>query len=149
MMSKYLYDFYVLRRGGRYFGHINYQSSPTVFAFRKQKDLERIKYSIVNHVKYHIDDHNSDTFKIVYEHPIEMKQRHSLYEIERMGYIDICLHTSLNNVSLYIVDDIIEDDEANMYLMNCGTTMDPVFVNDMMKKIHLNKIINTQKVMEG
>lgn len=149
MMSKYLYDFYLLKKGGKYFGHINYISRPTVFAFRKQRDLEKVKYNICNHVDYSIDGHNSEYFQIIYEHQLDMKRRLNLYEIERMGYIDMCLHITLNNVNLHIVDDVIEDDESNMYLMNCGTTVDPVFVNEMMTKLHLNKIISVQKILEG
>jgi hypothetical protein len=96
-----------------------------------------------------IDDHNVDTYKITYEKPIEKNRRMKLYEVERMGYVDLNLHVSLNNIDVYIVDNIIEDDEANMYLMNCETKLEPLFINEMMVKIHLNKILNKETVKEG
>lgn len=148
-MSKYIYDFYFLKRADRYFGHMNYHSNPTVFAFRKPIDVEKVKNNLCNYVKYDIDDHHSGIFKIVYENPKNLNARRSFYEIERMGYFDMCLHITLNNLNVHIIDDIIEDDETNMYLMNCGTTMEPVFVNDMMYKMHLNKILSVQKINEG
>jgi hypothetical protein len=149
-MAHYMYDYYMLKRSGRYFGYINYETSPTLFAFRKQKNIETIRDNICSYKKYKINDHISDVYKITYEQPLDIKRKTkiSTYEIERMGYFDMNLHITLNNVKVHIIDDIIEDDDTNIYLVNSGTVMDPVYVNDNMVKRHLNKFINTEKVNE-
>lgn len=142
-------DFYIIKKSSKYFAHLNYTTRPVIFAFRKQKNVEIVRDSLCNHSKFMIDDHNVDTYKITYEKPIEKNRRMKLYEVERMGYVDLNLHVSLNNIDVYIVDNIIEDDEANMYLMNCETKLEPLFINEMMVKIHLNKILNKETVKEG
>lgn len=149
-MAQYMYDYYMLKRSGRYFGYTNYETSPMLFAFRKQKNIETIKNNIMSYKKYTINDDMSNVYKITYEQPLDVKKRirTSPYEIERMGYFDMNLHITLNNVKVHIIDDIIEDDDTNIYLVNSGTKMDPVFVNDNMIKRHLNKFIDTEKVNE-
>lgn len=150
-MSQYVYDFYMLKKSGKYFGHINYKTSPVVFAFKKLKNLETIRENLCKYKKYTIDDNTSHVYKLTFERQLEIKKKRSLslYEIERMGYFDMNLHITLNNTNVHIVDDVIEDDDMNMYLMNCGTVMEPVFVNDIMVKRHLNKFIDKEKINEG
>ena len=147
-MSQYMYDYYLLKKSGKYFGHINYTSSPVVFAFRKPKNIESIRDNLCRYKQYKIDDNTSDVYKVSFDRKrhIIKKNSSSLYEIEQMGYYDMNLHITLNNLKLHIVDDIIEDDETNIYLMNCGTLMEPVFVNDIMIKRHLNKFIDKEKI---
>ncbi len=143
-MSQYIYDYYMLKKSGRYFGYTNYKSNPIVFAFRKQKNIETIRDNICSYLKYNINDHTSNVYKIIYEQPLEIKRRTTIssFEIERMGYFDMNLHVTLNNVKVYIVDDIIEDDDRNIYLVNTGTVVDPVFVNDNMIRKHLEKFLD-------
>ena len=149
-MSQYINDYYMLKKSGRYFGHINYTSNPVVFAFRKQKNIEAIRDNLCLHRHYTIDDDTSNVYKVTFDKPLDIKKKNSsLYEIERMGYFDMNLHVTLNNINVHIVDDIIEDDETNMYLMNCGTVMEPIFVNDIMIKRHLNQFIDKEKINEG
>lgn len=139
----------MLKKSGRYFGHMNYTSTPIVFAFRKQKNIESIRDNLCHYTKYRIEDNTSDVYKVTFENRRDTKHNSSLsYEIERMGYFDMNLHITLNNLKVHIVDDVIEDDETNMYLMNCGTIMEPVFVNDIMIKRHLNKFIDIEKINE-
>lgn len=149
-MSQFIYDYYLLKKSGRYFGHTNYTSTPVVFAFRKQKNLEAIRDNLCHYKRYKIDDNTSDVYKLTFEKQLETKKKNpsSSYEIERMGYFDMNLHITLNNLKIHIVDDVIEDDETNMYLMNCGTVMEPVFINDIMIRKHLNKFIDTEKINE-
>jgi hypothetical protein len=140
----------MLKKSGRYFGHINYICNPIVFAFKKQTNVEAVRDNICRYKKYTIDDHSSNTYKLMFERPLDVKKKVSAssYEVERMGYFDMNLHITLNNIKLHIVDDVIEDDDANMYLMNCGTVMEPVFVNDIMIQRHLNRFIDKEKINE-
>lgn len=149
-MSQYIYDYYLLKKSGRYFGHINYTSRPVVFAFRKQKNIESIRENLCHYSNYKIDDNTSNVYKLTFEKRLDIKKKvpSASYEIERMGYFDMSLHITLNNIKLHIVDDVIEDDETNMYLMNCGTVMEQVFINDAMIKRHLNTFIDTKKINE-
>jgi hypothetical protein len=147
-MAQYLYDYYLLKKSGRYFGHINYTSTPVVFAFRKPKNIEAIRENLCHYGNYKVDDNTSNVYKLTFEKRLDIRKRtlSSSYEIERMGYFDMNLHVTLNNINVHIVDDVIEDDETNMYLMNCGTVMEPVFVNDIMIKNYLNRFIDKEKI---
>lgn len=140
----------MLKRSGRYFGYTNYVQTPVVFAFRKERNIETIRHNMFSYKNYTIDNDMSNVYKITYEQPLEIRRRSKLspFEIERMGYFDMNLHVTLNNVQVHIVDDVIEDDESNLYLVNCGTEMTPVFVNDNMVKRHLNTFIGVEKVNE-
>lgn len=147
-MSQYIYDYYVLKKSGKYFGHMNYISSPVVFAFKKQKNIKSLKDNLCRYKHYTIDDNTSNVYKVTFEGKRYTTKKNSVspYEIERMGYFDLNLHITLNNINLHVIDDVIEDDEMNMYLMNCGTVMEPLFVNDVMIKRHLNKFIGKEKI---
>lgn len=140
----------MLKKAGRYFGYRNYETNPIIFAFRKQKNIETIRNNLCSYLKYKIDNDISNVYKVTYEQPLELKKRSttSSIEIERMGYFDMNLHITLNNVNVCIVDDIIEDDDTNVYLVNCGTVMEPVFVNDNMIRKHLDKFVNVEKINE-
>ena len=146
-MSLYAQDFFVIRKSGKYFGHVNYQTNPVVFAFRKHAHVEKVRQSVSKH-NYKIDDHNASFYKVVYEP--KMKVRPQQFEVVSMGYFDLNLHISMNNVNLYVIDNIIEDDEANMYFVNCKTRLEPIFINDAMMRMHLNKIVtlNTNTVRQ-
>lgn len=147
-MSQYICDYFLLKKSGKYFGHINYTSSPVVFAFRKQKNIQSLRDNLCRYKQYKIDDDTSDVYKVLFEGKRHTVKKNSAlsYEIEQMGYYDMNLHITLNNIKLHIVDDIIEDDETNMYLVNCGTVMEPIFVNDAMIKRYLNKFIDKEKI---
>ena len=149
-MSHHLYDYYMLKKSGRYFGYTNYTTNPVVFAFTKQKNIETVRNNLCCYSKYRIDNDISSVYKVTFEQPLETKQKFksSSIEIERMGYFDMNLHVTINNVDCFIVDDIIEDDDTNMYLVNCGTAIKPVFVNDSMVKKHLDRFINVEKINE-
>lgn len=147
-MSQYIYDYYLLKKSGRYFGHTNYTTTPIVFAFRKQKNIESIRDNLCNFKKYKINDHTSNVYKLTFEKQVDTKKKNTSasYEIERMGYYDMNLHVTLNNIKVHIVDDVIEDDDTNMYLMNNGTLLEQVFINEHMIKRHLNNIIDKEKI---
>lgn len=147
-MSQYLYDYFLLKKSGRYFGHTNYTSTPVVFAFRKQQNIQLIRDNLCRYKIFKLDDNTSDVYKLSFEKQLDRKRNNptSSYEIERMGYYDMNLHVTLNNIKVHIVDDIIEDDETNMYLMNCGTLLEQLFINEHMIKRHLNNIIDKEKI---
>jgi hypothetical protein len=141
-MSIYAQDFFVIKKSSKFFGHLNYHSKPIVFAFRKERHVEKVKECLLRS-QYEIDDHNCSSYKVIFHTAKGGIREHPSHEIDVMGYYDLSIHLSINNVEAHIVDDIIEDDEANMHFVNHSTSLGTVFVNDSMRRMYFNRLIGT------
>ncbi len=142
-MSPFIQDLFLIRKARSYFGHINYTTKPTIFAFKKEAQADAIRRRLANN-NFEIDDHQTATYKISFtptKEPskwrIPVSQR---IQVEHVGHFDFSIYVSLNCVNAHIVENIIEDDDGNIYLVNHHNKLEPIHINDNMVKMHLQKL---------
>jgi hypothetical protein len=139
-MSPFTQDFFLIKKSNTYFGHINHTTKPTVFAFKKQSHADSIRKELSRHTSFSLDDHHTSSYKLTFNHQATRKRFKHL-EVEQHGSMDLSIYMSLNGIQAQIVEDIIEDDEGSMYLVNHNTSLETIFVNSAMMKMHFNKVI--------
>lgn len=142
-MTRYTQDLFLIRKARSYFGHINYVSKPTIFVFKKETHADAIRKRLTQNT-FEIDDHQTATYKVSFT-PVKQPSKwripsSQMLQVEYVGYFDLSIYVSLNSVNAHIVDDIIEDDEGNLYLVNHHNKLEPIHINDNMVKMHLQKL---------
>lgn len=142
-MSRFTQDLFLIKKARSYFGHINYVTKPTIFAFKKEAHADAIRLRLAQNT-FEIDDHQTATYKISFtpsKEPskwrIPASQR---IQVEHVGHFDLSIYVSLNSVNAHIVENIIEDDEGNIYLVNHHNKLEAIVINDSMVKMHLQKL---------
>lgn len=148
-MAKFTQDFFLIKKSNMYFGHINHTSKPTVFAFKKQSQADSIRNELSKHTAFNLNDHQSSSYKLTFDrneskkHPRPQLQQ---LEVEQHGSMDLSIYVSLNGLQAHIVEDIIEDDDGNLYLMNHNARLETICVNSAMMRMHFNKLITERLI---
>lgn len=130
----YTRDVFMVRNDRSYLGTMQHPSK--VFAFTNPKhalDVCRLVHrSQVDVLPY---CHNIYLIK----HETSRVDKEEMY-IEAFGMLNAQIQLVMNNVEMFICDSIIEDDDANIYLVNRVSKPQPLYINEDIKKIHLNKL---------
>ena len=141
-MSSFTQDFFLIKRSNTYFGHINHNTRPIVFAFKKQSHADGIRKELSRYTTFSLDDHHTSSYKLTFNNQEKRKRPQvNQLEVEQHGSMDLSIYVSLNGIQAHIVEDIIEDDEGSMYLVNHNARIETIFVNSAMMRMHFNKII--------
>lgn len=148
-MTQYIQDFFLIKKSNTYFGHINHTTKPTVFAFKRQSHADSIRKQLSKHTSFSLDDHHASSYKLTFD-PHENKKHPrpqvTQIEVEQYGSMDLSIYVSLNGIQAHIVEDIIEDDEGSMYLVNHNASLETIFVNSSMMRMHFNKLITERMI---
>lgn len=148
-MAQFSQDFFLIKKSNAYFGHVNHMTKPTIFAFKRQAQADRIRKELTKHTSFSLDDHQSSSFKLTFDtqenkkHP---RPQISQVEVEQYGSMDLSIYVSMNGIQAHIVEDIIEDDEGSMYLVNHNASLETIFVNSAMMRMHFNKLITERLI---
>jgi hypothetical protein len=135
-------NFHVIKRKDCFIGNNSSTGKPTVFAFRKKYHAVKVKhwYDIY---EYDIKPLDKDQYSMNVHIP--RRERSEDCIIETNGYFDTQIRMSLNNVHMFIVDDIIEDDDGNIFLFKRDDPLIPVEVTNKMYVTHLNYLYMLDK----
>jgi hypothetical protein len=144
-MAHFTQDFFLIKKSNTYFGHINHTTKPTVFAFKKQSHADSIRKQLSKYTSFSLDDHHTSSYKLTFDQKHPRPQVNQV-EVEQHGSMDLSIYVSLNGIQTHIVEDIIEDDEGSMYLVNHNASLDTIFVNSAMMRMHFNKLISEKLI---
>lgn len=141
-MASFCQDLFLIRRSKSYFGHINYVTKPTIFAFRQQSQANIVRNDLAMK-KVEVQGNDTTFYKLCYNNKVDTKAKPlKCFEVEHMGLFDLSIYAEVNGVHVHIVDDIIEDDDANIYLVNRNTNLEPITINSSLMQMHFNKLLN-------
>jgi len=130
----YTRDVFMVRNATSYLGTQQHPSK--VFAFANPKHALDV-CRLVHRSKIDVLPHCDNIYFIKHEtHRIDKEEMY----IEAFGMLNAQIQLVINNVEMFICDSIIEDDDANIYLVNRMSKPQPLYINEDIKKIHLNKL---------
>lgn len=143
-MSIFVQELFLIKKPKAYFGHINHTTKPTIFAFKKQHQADNIRKDLTYH-KFILDEHDTSSYKLTFTRELNKKKHQHQHrvrplEVEQMGTMDLSIYVAINGVQAHIVEDIIEDDEGNMFLVNHSAKLEPIVINTNMLKMHFARL---------
>jgi hypothetical protein len=133
--------FSVVSKRNTALGYLPYGAKSTVFTFRKIYHAKRVK-EWIDIYDYEVMKLKDDMFIMSVGQP--RKSRNHDHEIETSGYFDTQVRLEVNNINMFVVDDIIVDDMANIYLLNRGHKLVPIEVNNTLYLAHLEQLYISQ-----
>lgn len=135
---------HLMKHNNSYFGTVDSNSKSMVFAFPKMKYVEDVLQTL-RHSHVNVQQYSNDVFKVSKcDDSIMNYRKQELNEIvvESRRCLDAQVYLTMNNVGMFIVNNIIEDDDASLYLVSTQSTFKPVFVNNISMHMNLNKMMN-------
>lgn len=132
----YTRDVFMVRNATSYLGTT--QQPSKVFAFTNPKHALDV-CRLVHRSKIDVLPYCHNIYFIKHETLRIDKEKEEMY-IEAFGMLNAQIQLVMNNVEMFICDSIIEDDDANIYLVNRASQPQPLYINEDIKKIHLNKL---------
>lgn len=143
-MSIFVQDLFLIKRPNAYFGHINHTTKPTIFAFKRQQQADVVRKDLTYH-RFLLEEHNTSSYKLTFVREFSKKKHQHQHrvrplEIEQIGTMDLSIYVAMNGVQAHIVEDIIEDDEGNMFLVNHSAKLEPIAINTNMLKMHFARL---------
>lgn len=135
---------HLMKQNNGYFGTVDYNSKPMVFAFPKFKHVDNVMQTLrLNHVN--VQQYSNDVFKVtMFDDVVKKSRKHEFSDlvVENHRYLDAQVYLTMNNVGMFVVNNIIEDDDANLYLVSTQTTFQPVLVNNVSVHMNLHRMLN-------
>lgn len=135
---------HLMKHNNSYFGTVDSNSKSMVFAFPKMKYVEDVMQTL-QHSHVNVQQYSNDVFKVSKCDDSIMnyrKQGSNEIVVESRRCLDAQVYLTMNNVGMFIVNNIIEDDDASLYLVSTQSTYTPVFVNNISVHMNLNKMMN-------
>ena len=132
--------FHLIKDRNMYLGFKKPGYDVTLFLFKKRKHAKAVKQSL-DIFDYDIQYWQDDTFKMNVVSPNLQSHKQRL-SIEPVGYFDAQIHTKLNNLKMFVIDDVIEDDEVNIYLLNRDDVVIDFEIDKEMITQHLTNLYN-------
>jgi hypothetical protein len=135
------HKFSVVSKRNTALGYLPYGAKSTVFTFRKRYHAKQVK-EWIDIYQYEVMKLKDDIFIMSVGKP--RTSRDHDHEIVTSGYFDTQIRMGVNNVNMFVVDDIIVDDTANIFLLNRGHKLVPIEVNNTLYLAHLEQLYISQ-----
>lgn len=148
-MASILYSqqFFMLKCGRSYFGHGGSTiGRPLVFTFTKQHHADIVRKTLTLW-DCNIHDYNQSVYELHVAGKVNVNAPRLDMSIDSYGFFDAQIYLTMNNVDMFIVDSIIEDDDGHIYLVNSPATFQPLFINNDMTVMHMNRLLNMDDVV--
>jgi hypothetical protein len=137
-------NFHLIKVRNTYVGCNHSNKKPVVFAFVSEQHVRKVQESMFD-FKYETQQFEEKSYIMKPISAIEFNRNYLNIDIEEMGFFDTQLHLSMNNVDMFIVDSVYKDEMNNISLINLHSEVEPLFINDNMKRLHLNKLVAISK----
>jgi hypothetical protein len=140
ILPETLNNFHLIKVRNKYVGCNHSHKKPVVFAFVAEQHVRKVQESMFD-FNYETEQLEEKSYIMKPVSTVKLNKNYFKSDVEQMGLFDTQLHLSMNNVDMFIVDTIYKDEMSNISLINLHSQVEPLFINDNMQRLHLNKLI--------